>query len=133
MPTARKSRATNRLNLSDGAGKAGEAAAVSILKSRGFEIIRTNYRVREGEIDVVTKLNGQTVFVEVKTRRSHAFGTPEESLTPKKSERLVAAAQAYLAETGAEQADWRIDLLAIEMDSTGRVLRSNLIENAVAF
>lgn len=133
MPTARKSRATNRLNLPAGPGRAGEAAAVHILKSRGFEVVRTNYRVREGEIDIVAKLGEQLVFVEVKTRRSSSFGSPEESLSARKADRLVAAAQNYLAEVGAEQADWRIDLLAIEMDGSGRIRRSNLVENAVTF
>lgn len=133
MPIARKSRATNRLNLPAGTGRAGESAAVHILKSRGFEVVRTNYRVREGEIDVVAKLAEQLVFVEVKTRRSSSFGSPEESLSARKADRLVAAAQSYLAEVGAEQADWRIYLLAIEMDGSGRVLRSNLVENAVTF
>ncbi len=133
MPTTRKSRATNRLNLPAGAGRAGEAAAAHILAEHGYAIIRTNYRVREGEIDVVAELDGQTVFVEVKTRRSNAFGLAEEQLSAQKIERLIAAAQSYLAETGAEHADWRIDLLAIEMDTSGRVLRHSIIENAVGY
>ncbi len=133
MPSARKSRATNRLNLPAGAGRAGEAAAVHLLRTRGFEILRTNYRVREGEIDIVAKLENELVFVEVKTRRSNSYGSPEESISTGKANKLIAAAQSYLAETGLEQSDWRIDLLAIEMDSNGRVLRSNLVENAVSF
>lgn len=133
MPTARKSRATKRLNLPAGAGRAGEAAAAHILQKRGYDVIRTNYRVREGEIDIVAHLGEQIVFVEVKTRRSGSFGSAEESLSPRKKDRLVTAAQSYLAETGAEQADWRIDLLAIEMDSAGHVMRSNLVENAVGY
>ncbi len=133
MPATRKPRATNRLNLPAGAGRAGEAAAVDILRRLGYQVVRTNYRVREGEIDIVASLGDQIVFVEVKTRRSSSFGSPEESIPPRKVERLVAAAQSYLAETGAEQADWRIDLLAIEMDAAGHVVRSNLVENAIGF
>ncbi len=133
MPSASSSRATKRLNLPNGAGRAGEAAAAHILRSHGYEILRTNYRVREGEVDIVAHLGVQTVFVEVKTRRSGSFGLPEESLSRQKARRLVAAAQSYLAETGAEQEDWRIDLLAIEMDAAGHVLGSNIIENAVGY
>lgn len=133
MPgTAKPERESNRLNLPDGAGRAGEAAALGILRSLGYEVLRTNYRIREGEIDVVTKLGGQTVFVEVKTRRSSAYGLPEESLAPAKIERLIMAAQSYLAETNESASDWRIDLLAIEMDRSGHVVRSNLIESAVS-
>lgn len=128
----RRAGATKKLNLPLGAGKAGEAAAVSHLRGLGYEVIRTNYRVREGEIDVIARHRGELVFVEVKTRRSGAFGTPEESLTPTKRRRLIATAQSYLAETGAPGADWRIDFLAVELDAAGRVIRAEVIENAVS-
>ena len=120
------------LSLPAGTGKAGEAAAVSHLRRNGYEVLRTNYRVREGEIDVVARRDGQLVFVEVKTRRSSAFGSPEESITATKAQRLIATAQSYLSETGAEQSDWRIDLLAVELDRSGRPLRVELFENAVS-
>ena len=130
--TRKKKTGQNRLNLPAGAGRAGEAAAANILQSRGYEVIRTNFRVREGEIDLVTRHAGQLVFVEVKTRRSSSFGLPEESLSATKARRLIAAAQSYLEQAGESGADWRIDLLAIEMDRAGHVVRSNLIENAVS-
>lgn len=133
MPKTRKPpAAANILTLPEGTGRAGEAAAGHILRSRGYKIVRTNYRVREGEIDLVTERDGQIVFVEVKTRRSKSFGSPEESLTAEKAARLIAAAQSYLSDTGNEQADWRIDFLGIEMDRSGRVVHSNLVENAIA-
>lgn len=122
---------TNRLNLPAGAGKAGEAAAANILRLKGYEVVRTNYRIREGEIDLVARHCGQLVFVEVKTRRSSSYGSPEESLSTEKARRLIMAAQTYLEEIGDPGADWRIDFLAIEMDAKGHVVRSNLIENAV--
>jgi putative endonuclease len=132
MANGSKSRTpTHRLNLPDGAGRAGEAAAESILRSRGFEILQKNFRVREGEIDLVCLSGTQFVFVEVKTRRSGSFGLPEESISRAKADRLIIAAQAYLEQTEQPGADWRIDLLALEMDRSGQVLRSNIIENAV--
>ena len=85
--TGKQHKESNRLNLPAGAGRAGEAAAANILRSLGYEVIRTNFRVREGEIDVVTRLGGQTVFVEVKTRRSSSFGLPEESLSLRRRRR----------------------------------------------
>jgi Holliday junction resolvase-like predicted endonuclease len=57
---------------------------------------------------------------------------PEESLSAEKARRLILAAQSYLEETGEPGADWRIDMLAIEMDRAGHVVRSNLVENAVS-
>ncbi len=132
MTTAEpQARSTHRLNLPDGTGKAGEAAALHILEQHGYKILRTNYRVPEGEIDVVSTRDDQIVFVEVKTRRGSSFGRPEESLTPSKSLKLISAAQSYLLETGQSSRDWRIDLLAIVMDRSGKVVRSYVIENAV--
>ena len=131
-PTKTETAHGSHLNLADGTGKAGEAAADYILRQNGYEIVRSNYRVRSGEIDLIAHHHDQIVFVEVKTRRSRSFGYPEEALTPTKIRRLKESAQAYLEETGAESSDWRIDLLAVEMDSTGKVRRFNLVENAVS-
>ncbi len=124
---------TKRLNLPAGSGRAGEAAARHILQQRGYTILRENYRAAEGEVDLVASESGEIVFVEVKTRRTRTFGAPEESITQSKAERLVAASQRYLEDTGQEQADWRIDLLAIEMDASGRVVRHNLVRSAVEY
>lgn len=119
------------LNLPAGVGKAGEAAAAAYLRRRGYNIERTNYRVREGEIDIIARHRDALVFVEVKTRRNSSFGAAEESISAAKRQRLIAAAQSYLAETGAEQSDWRIDLLTVRLDRSGRPLRTELIENAI--
>lgn len=70
------------------------------------------------------------VFVEVRTRRSHALGTPEESVTQDKKQRLVALAQAYLEAHPAPDQPWRIDVVAVEL-GPGVTYRMRLIENAV--
>ena len=119
------------LRLPSGTGRAGEAAAAAHLRRLDYKIVERNYRVREGEIDIVAEHSGDLVFVEVKARRSGAFGKPEESLTEEKAARLVTAAQAYLADRGLEQADWRIDLVAVELDRAGRAERVEVIRDAV--
>ena len=119
------------LRLPSGTGRAGEAAAAAHLRRLGFKIIERNYRVREGEIDIVAEHSGDLVFVEVKARRSGAFGIPEESLTEAKKSKLAAAARAYLADKGLEHSDWRIDLVAVELDRTGRAERVDVIRDAV--
>ena len=73
------------LRLPSGTGRAGEAAAAAHLRRSGYKIVARNYRVREGEIDIVAEHSGDLVFVEVKARRSGAFGKPEESLTEDKN------------------------------------------------
>ncbi len=131
--SARKNAKAGRLNLPPGAGRAGEAAAEAHLRSLGWRVIARNYRVREGEVDIVA-LDGDTyVFVEVKTRRAGntTYGTPEESLTEAKKARLIASAQSYMAEKGLESAEWRIDLLTVELSPTGRLLSVKLLPNAI--
>ena len=71
------------------------------------------------------------VFVEVRTRRGAAFGTPEESVTAAKSRRLIATAQDYLQKHGLEQSQWRVDLVSIHLDQSGKLLEVNHLENAV--
>jgi len=79
----------------------------------------------------VTEKGGALIFVEVRTRRGDRLGTPEESITPAKRAKLIAAAQTYLDEHGQTDRAWRIDVVAIEIDSRGEVKRCNLIENAI--
>ena len=71
------------------------------------------------------------VFIEVKTRTNRAFGTGSEQVSAKKSLRLQAAAQRYLAENDLENSDWRIDLISIEMDRSGRLSHIEHIESAM--
>ncbi len=111
-------------------GRLGEDLAARYLQSQGYTILERNYRCQGGEIDLVAVEGSCLVFVEVRTRRSRRFGTPEESVTPWKKERLLRAAQSYVAERGWE-GFWRIDLLAIEVSPRGSVRRINLIKNAV--
>ena len=111
-------------------GARGEAAARIYLQRRGYTIEATNYRCRWGEIDIVASQGEVLVFVEVRTRRSNAFGSPQESVTARKRERLVLAAQHYLQEHSTEP-NWRIDLVAVEADGRGVVRRIQHVENAV--
>jgi putative endonuclease len=119
------------LTLPPGAGRAGEAAAEAHLRSRGRTVLARNYRTSQGEIDIVALDGGTYVFAEVKTRRSRTLGLPEEGMTVTKSRRIAAAAQAYLEQHGLEDRDWRVDLVAVELDSAGRPLRVEVFENAV--
>jgi putative endonuclease len=76
-------------------GRAGEKAAVELLKRRGYEVVGTGFTARRGEIDVVCRRGGTLVIVEVKTRTSVAFGTPAEAVGQRKRRALMAAASEY--------------------------------------
>lgn len=112
-------------------GGLGERLAADFLKKQGCQIIETNYRCPEGEIDIVAEKGDCLVFVEVRARKSTSFGTPEESLTRAKKERLKNSGLHYLATHPHSLPQWRIDFVAIELDRQGRVSRMELIENAV--
>ncbi|MFA5308041.1 MAG: YraN family protein [Dehalococcoidales bacterium] len=112
-------------------GALGERIAGEFLGKNGYEILETNYRCHEGEIDIIAKQAGTLVFVEVRTKRSRTFGSPEESITSVKKKRLQVLAERYGQERANLPAAWRIDVVAIQLDSSGRVSRIELIENAV--
>ena len=112
-------------------GKRGEDYAAQYLIDHGYALRARNWRCPVGEIDLVTEMNDRLIFVEVRTRRGDRLGTPEESITPAKRAKLIAAAQTYLDEHGQTDRDWRIDVVAIEVGARGEVQRCTLIENAI--
>ena len=112
-------------------GDRGEKAARDFLKKRGYKIVETNFRCREGEIDIVARERDCLVFVEVRTKSSTGFGSPEESVTRTKAAHLRAAAERYLQTHPDSLESWRIDFVAVEMDARGKPSRVELIQNAV--
>ena len=112
-------------------GRRGENYAAQYLLDHGYAIRARNWRCAVGEIDLVAEKDGALIFVEVRTRRGDRLGTPEESITPAKRVKLIAAAQTYLDEQGQTDRDWRIDVIAIKIGSRGEVKRCTLIENAI--
>ena len=113
-----------------GLGRRGEDLAARHLAAKGYEIIDRNWRCESGELDLVARDEDDLVFVEVRTRRGQALGSPEESITPAKQARLIDLAQAYV-QTRDWQGSWRLDVVAIEMDRRGRLLRLDHYENAI--
>ena len=61
-------------------GYQGEKRAVDYLKSIGYEIIKTNFYTKFGEIDIIAKEETCIIFVEVKYRRKNLI-SPLESIT----------------------------------------------------
>jgi len=112
-------------------GILGEKLAKDFLKKRGYRILEANYRCPEGEIDLVAKHKDCLVFVEVRTKKSLEFGTPEESITSTKKERLRAVASYYQQTHSSLPQLWRIDVVAVELNQKGKTSRIELIENAI--
>jgi putative endonuclease len=112
-------------------GSYGENAAEAYLVDQGYTVVDRNWRCEHGEVDIVVRFLQTLVFVEVRTRSSSNFGTPEESITPAKAEHLLLTAQAYLEQQPKPQENWRIDLVAIECDASGKVARLDHYPNAL--
>jgi len=114
-----------------GVGKLGEKLAKEFLKKRGYRIRETNFRCREGEIDIIAQQKDYLVFIEVRTKSNLDFGTPEESITRNKKEKLIASALTYIQAHPKLPSLWRIDVVAVEVDQKGKAKRIELIENAI--
>ena len=115
-------------------GNIGEGLARVHLEGKGYRIVASNYRCRWGEVDLVARDGSVWVFVEVRARRSDAYGPPEASLTPGKEQRLALTAQHFLFELAgvAAEPEWRIDLVAIRLGPGRRVLDIRHLVNVVA-
>jgi putative endonuclease len=78
-------------------GEAAEDLVADFLERQGLKIVERNYRCRFGEIDLVARSGELLVFVEVRARKSEAFGGAAGSITATKRRRIVAAARHFLA------------------------------------
>ena len=95
-------------------GKAAEQQALSYLAQQGLELLQCNYRCRRGEIDLIMQHQNTLVFVEVRKRGSRHFGSAQESVTAQKQQRLLYAAQHYLAcHANTANQPCRFDVIAI--------------------
>ena len=95
-------------------GDVGEAIAVQFLENEGYTVVERNYRYERGEIDIVAENNDELVFVEVKSRHSRAFGTPEDAITEKKESYLKRTAEGYVFQHHLENKRCRFDVIAVE-------------------
>ncbi len=94
-------------------GQAAEEHVVHCVAAMGWEVLERNYHSRFGEIDIIALDRGEVVFIEVKARRGTAFGTPVESVTEAKLEKITMTAHEYLSSKGWEQRPWRVDVFAV--------------------
>ena len=120
-----------RTKSNQSTGAIGEQLVVEYLQRKGIEVIDRNWRVREGEIDIVAlNPSGIFSFIEVKTRSSVAFGHPFEAIDRDKARRMQRLALAWLATHGCLGCEYHIDVAAVLLESGGRSsieYRANLL------
>jgi putative endonuclease len=96
-------------------GDSAEQAACDFLEKQNLVLIARNYRCRAGEIDLIMRDQDVWVFVEVRYRTSHAFGTAIESVNYAKQKRLIRTAHYYLqGKQLAEKVPSRFDIVALQ-------------------
>ena len=101
-------------------GAAAEALAERFLRDRGVRIVERNWRCRGGEIDIIARDGPTLVFVEVRLRRSSAFGGAAASITAAKRRRLGIAARHYLGRLGHEP-PCRFDAILLDSLEPARI------------
>ena len=97
-------------------GKNGEEQAIAFLKNAGYTILHQNWRFKHLEIDIVAKHNNELIIVEVKTRATDFFGTPESFVNKEKQRKLLKAAHGYIV-TYNMDVEVRFDIIAIVTSS----------------
>jgi putative endonuclease len=121
-------------------GATGERLARTHLEARGLTLLDSNFRTRNGELDIVAADARCLVFCEVKTRIARSGRSeqmtelgPFAAIGPRKQRKLRLLAREWLAEHGTE-APWRpelrFDAVGIELDEQGRLLRIDHLEGA---
>ena len=101
-------------------GNRAERVAARFLVKKGYTILHRQFRNRFGEIDLIALDGDEVVFVEVKARRTNAFGYPEESVTAKKIERIVRVGQVFLQKH--PHRSYRIDVISIEGKDLNKIM-----------
>ncbi len=114
-------------------GMKGETYAAALLKRQGYTIIERNFTVRGGEIDIIAKDRDTLVFVEVKLRKTTAFGRPASYVDWRKQEKLIYTAKCYLHQKNMD-VPCRFDVVELigETGAFGRlkVSEANIVKNA---
>jgi putative endonuclease len=94
-------------------GLAGEGQAIRYLLSRGWSLVAHRFRMGHTEIDLIVRRGHLVAFVEVKTRRGAAFGTPFEAVTGAKRREIVKAARAWVDRHGQPSDIYRFDCIGV--------------------
>lgn len=125
---------SERTTARRGLGTAGEAHARRYLEAAGYRFLAAQWRGAGCEVDLIMWDGEELVFVEVKTRRGEGSGRAAEAVAPRQVRALTRAALAFIAELDAQgvpEPVWRIDLVALTLDHSGRVADVTHIENAL--
>lgn len=102
-------------------GKLGETLAADYLVNEGYTIKATNWRYQKAEIDIIAQKADVLAVIEVKTRSSLAFGSPQDFVSPKKIQLLVKAVNEYVSSFDLD-VNVRFDIISIHKKDESHVI-----------
>jgi len=115
------------MRAKDAVGRYGEDVAERHLLAAGWRVLDRNWRCRDGELDLVGMDGDELVVVEVKTRRSAAYGSPAEAVTRLKLARVRRLAAQWLAAHDVRAASVRVDVIAVVLPRSGAAVVDHLV------
>lgn len=119
-----------RYHTNQSTGAAGEELAAEHLLRCGYILLERNYRSKGGEVDIIAKdRDGCIVFVEVKARRSLAYGVPQLAVTSRKQRQISKGALTWLSKNRLHDRSARFDVIAVLLHD-GRAHELEHITNA---
>ena len=103
-------------------GRLGEDAAAKYLQRLGMTILQRNVHTPVGEIDLVARQRRILIFVEVKTRRSSAFGSHAEAVGLRKQRQIIRAAKWYLNDKSGKTMQPRFDVVSVLINGSDEAI-----------
>lgn len=115
--------------LSQYLGASGEDAAVNLLKDRGFNILRRNYRVHNvGEIDIIGEMNGDIHIFEVRTRLNiGTYPDSAESVIRSKRNKVIKTAERFIESYGLYDRNVIFEVVSVTHDRSGKIIKVDFI------
>lgn len=95
-------------------GSRGETDAAVFLKKKGYRILVRNFMTKFGEIDIIAKDRNTFCFIEVKSRASDKYGSPEEAVTYPKQKKISVVANCFLKKYKLHGKKFRFDVVSVE-------------------
>ena len=122
--SARQFRQRRSLTPTAALGQKGEDIAHRYLRRAGYFVLARNFRPGggEAEVDIVARQRDITVFVEVKTRSSAEYGSPDRQIDDEKQKHIVRAARAYATKAGLEWNQVRFDTISIVLSKAPSIV-----------
>src|SRR3989338_2012488 len=96
-------------------GKMGEDIAVDFLQKSGYKIVERNFRCKLGEIDIIALDKNILIFIEVRTKKTSSFCTPQETVNFSKQKKIQRLSLYYLMKKQIKNKDCRFDVVAIDL------------------